>query len=1276
MDSKTLWEIKQTFSTGQKAFKYGNFESALESFQDVFNRFRDLGNSEGMAESLYQVAQAQQKLGHLQDAAMSLKEALELFRFLKKKEREVISLHALGMIHAELGDDELALKYFEDALAIYQEKDYKDGIGSIYFEMGNLALNDDDLANAVIFYQKALSVFGESGNEPGIAKLHYMLALATFKEEDIEAMRPHLEKAGELFEQQFDVDGRVKVRTMEGLIALKERDTNKAELIFKDCMRLIAERYIREPQKSGVVDKQSEVQILMYMGTLLLQDSKYNLPDFGKTLNIKAYEYFNEAGTLSEKIQYKKGICQAFFSMGLILFERGTRASLDEATAKFSKVLDIAKEIKDNELIVKSLLFLGISHRHLDKIDQALNFLQDCTIISRKLKYASLETRSLIEKFKIFFKIGKLNDALSMLETAMEITKQNKDLRGLEAEVLVLLSSYHQVTGDLHKAGELLAESHQIYEALNNKKGLVNVLTEMVTLNERQGFTTQAISCLSKIEAIHRDANRFTDMSRAKIEIARLIFETGDVERAIAKLKEEIDFIRDAGINDGDALIAEAKFILFKILKHKNETIESDEIFADVLNYYSKNDKLLELFDVFIDIAYESMESGNAGSLKHAIEKLWKIVSGAKETVDYNERLIFFLHIFGIIHQQDGALDLARKYFNECLVIIQKLNTESKKGVILAQLGDLSLIEGKADALSLFTDALKIMSEEGQLDDTIKVHVKIAEIMNDQGNIEEAIEHAMQAVKTFEDASIVHNRQEVARKLKRRYKFYTQPLDAYALLGSLYISRFTKENDPTSLERALISTEFQKLQWIHSKYYAKQMFSMYSCQSLEKYVEADETLGQKAVMKHKLLEFLVENRDVQIRLLAAPDSKKDFVKKAIDFLNQKIAEERLGLVDLVQEVKKNRAYLMECKDPGSYVPFIGFNLVRQAQKVLKNYGEIAVIDYALLPLASKIAIFIMHQEDTELILSDAPAAFFTALEQLNEAIQQDKQADVIFLHRKLTDWLFPVQLKERLLELGVAYPFICPDPRLHDITFDLLGEENNLCLDFTFFYLQSALSLKSVLQGGREASPGSSLDFYFLFPDPDDAKGDELADLVNFFDRKTSATEATAPSHLLLQGADANHQSLQDIVSVKPAIIHFSGTSFLPASLPFKGFLNMNDRAFFLEDFMELDLDNKHGLICLAARDEVPVNLEQAFFAWKTLSLSNIPNFIFMLSKYGFSGRIFSFLYDRLLKGDTLGQAFHNCMIYFNKIQEISPLARESHILIGNPFWKLKNKSS
>lgn len=1278
MDANILHEIKQLFSKGQEAFKSGSFSEALVHFTAGFDKFRDAGNSEGMAETLYQIGMVQQKLGQFNDAIISLKEALELYRFLKKQEREAITLHAIGMLQAEVGSDEIAIKYLEDAREIYAARDDKQGIAAVQFELGNLCFKGGELAEARRFYDDASGIIKQIDGLPGLAKTHYMLALLDYVEGNIDSSMARLDEARALFQSNGDIDGQVRVLSVEGLIALKKGATKEAETAFNDCTRLVTDGYKQDPTKTGVVEKQQEVQLLLYMGSLLFQDTKYNLPDLGTTLYLKAYKYFEDAVALSEQIKYQNGKCQGLFNMGMILVDRGDKDSLLSAVNKLSGALDVAKEIRNNELIVKSLLFLGIAHRCLSRYDQAMNFLTDCVLISKRLNYAMLEVRALMEKTRIMLVYGRLDDGFSTLALAQSIVAGNPDLAVLDWEILILKGDLQQGTGALDAATETLLEARENCIRRNDKKALIKVLQQIARLDERQGFLAHAITCMAEVEAIYKAYSLFNEMSRARIDQARLIFMSGDVDRAMAMLRDEITFIRDTGIPDASALEASAKFMLFKILKHKNEIIESEDLFRELLVYFDKANKMMDLFDVFIEIAYDAIESGNVVSLKHAMDRTWKIINQSRAQLGNNERLVYFLHVYGLMYQHEGTpagFDLARKYFGECLSLIQKTSMDDMKAVILAQLADLAVIEGKPDAMALFTEALRYFVDKAKLADAVKVHLQIAWLHDTNGNVQEALDHALQAARLFEDDLIARPKHEIVHDLKVKFHYYTRRVDVYSFLSCLYLEKYSKENDALALERALISAQFHKIYAFHEKFYAKHMFSMFSCKKLEKYLEQDEQLCKAAMMKQKTISFLVDCKTFHERILASPDANKEFTKKTIEYLVGKIKDEMAALVKIVSDTKINRAYLMECKDPGSLVPFIGFNIAKQVQKQLVKYPRIAILDHVFLASAAKVAIFLLNQDTIEVVTRDATGEFFDLIERLRIARLEENQAEILFLHRQLTPWLFPPQVKSRLVQIGVNYPFFCMDPIFGDVIPALLDEENGLSMSFTPICISNLIDFKIIMRDGTDACGEGYLDFYMLFPDlADEIASEEKDALGYFFEHHPTGGAGTRQLATMVAEPPATYKDVQELAKLSPNVVHYAGTTFLPASLPFKGHLNMSDRSFFLDDFMDLDLVNKQGLFCISSLDEVPLDLSQVLATWKVLDLSNIPNLLHASSRHGFSGQFFIYLYDRLLKGDTIGEACQNTVRYFASVPEISPFVRASHVLVANPYWRLRGK--
>ncbi|MFX0100650.1 MAG: hypothetical protein ACFFCS_13835, partial [Candidatus Hodarchaeota archaeon] len=662
--------------------------------------------------------------------------------------------------------------------------------------------------------------------------------------------------------------------------------------------------------------------------------------------------------------------------------------------------------------------------------------------------------------------------------------------------------------------------------------------------------------------------------------------------------------------------------------------------------------------------------------IKPAINKIWGILKGSKEDLDYRSRLVKFLHVQGLIYQHDGNIDLSRKYFNECLMLIQKIKLGHEEGIILAQLGDLSLIESKADAINLFNQALKKLTVENNIKDIIKIKLKIGILLYYSQTFDEAIKYILEAVKNFEDTFILMKNLELDMEKEASIHFYTDKIPIHALLSSLYLEKYLAEKDENALKRSMIALQFQKIYGQHLEYFKKQIFNMYSCKAkaMEKFIETDNNLYLQALMKQKRLNFFLKKKLFHDNLLISKNFNKDYTKTRIDFVSKKINTEYHDLSEILKELKKNRVNLMNCKDPGSFVPFLGFDLIKHSQKYIKGLENAVFLDIGVFLQTSKIALFLYQDGKIEVFTVEIDESFFESLHSLRIAIMQHNAHEILFYHQKLTTFLFPRDITSYLKENGLKTIFICTQDMLNDVNFNLLGENNDLGLEFIFSYVPTLLNLKILtMDDGANKRSNDSLDFYIMIPDNDEPSiSDDIVYLSDYFKGNGSNKIESGNTHQLLEGSKAIFASFMDISEKKPSIIHFIGTLFLPNSLPFKGFFNLNDRAFFFENLLELDIQERKPLLCCTGINEFSSGMNEIQSLWRTLSLTNIPNLIISTSNQGMIGKFYVSLYNHLIKGLPLGEAYHETLKELSQFQEISPLTWGNHILAANPAWKLR----
>ncbi|MBX7150127.1 CHAT domain-containing protein [bacterium] len=230
------------YKKGEKAFKNGQYEQALTSFQSALSQYTSAKNKSGMADAnnsiglvLQMLNQHEQSVENFKNAAMLYSETknksgaasafanwgISAFRvkeaLLKKSKKkfttktigEILAFHLKAkQLHEEVkdkigvGDDlnNIATMYYEagfyqeaadylnQALKMHQEMAYKGGIATDLANLARIYYKTDDRANAIKFYQKSAEIFDEIGDREGAWKTYSFIGVmyeASAKENDI-----------------------------------------------------------------------------------------------------------------------------------------------------------------------------------------------------------------------------------------------------------------------------------------------------------------------------------------------------------------------------------------------------------------------------------------------------------------------------------------------------------------------------------------------------------------------------------------------------------------------------------------------------------------------------------------------------------------------------------------------------------------------------------------------------------------------------------------------------------------------------------------------------------------------------------------------------------------------------------------------------------------------------------------------------------------------------------------------------------------------------------
>jgi len=143
---------------GVDAYRAGEYEEALEAFEQARNLSAEAGDREGEIEALGSMGVVCGELEHWDDAHRFLDQALDICEETEDQVNQGKVLGNLGMIYARQGDEENAAEAYERAIAIFRdlgesgyEKDIARQLSKLKLKKGSFD-SDDDIP--IILFQR------------------------------------------------------------------------------------------------------------------------------------------------------------------------------------------------------------------------------------------------------------------------------------------------------------------------------------------------------------------------------------------------------------------------------------------------------------------------------------------------------------------------------------------------------------------------------------------------------------------------------------------------------------------------------------------------------------------------------------------------------------------------------------------------------------------------------------------------------------------------------------------------------------------------------------------------------------------------------------------------------------------------------------------------------------------------------------------------------------------------------------------------------------------
>ncbi len=265
--------------------------------------------------------------------------------------------------------------------------------------------------------------------------------------------------------------------------------------------------------------------------TKILTDLSWEYITVGDYKN--AAEKTNEAITLSEKINYKKGLAQAFNMKGILYWFQG---DYPKALDYQYKALKISEEIGDKLRIAGSLNNIGnIFHEQGDlqkALEDQLKALKIYVELDSKYEIANLYNNIGV----IYRKQNNYATALEYHTKALKIREGLKDMPAVAGSLNnVGVLQYEQ--GNYAEASVHFDRALRIFQDLGDKKNMANLFINTGNNLFKQKKHQEALRNLEKSLATAREIGYLEGIKEAEKSLSDVYLETNDNGKALVHYK-------------------------------------------------------------------------------------------------------------------------------------------------------------------------------------------------------------------------------------------------------------------------------------------------------------------------------------------------------------------------------------------------------------------------------------------------------------------------------------------------------------------------------------------------------------------------------------------------------------------------------------------------------------------------------------------------------------------------------------------------------------------
>jgi len=292
--------IEAKIGLGWSHFKMGDYVKAEGIYQKVLIEANELGDKQGVADSLRSISGIYWKQGEPEKAMDYILRARKIYKVLGDKSGLGATLHNMGNNHSREGELGKALDCYTRSLEIKQELDDKRGVAISLDSIGNIYHQINDLKKAMDYHVRAIQIQKDIGNKAGVGYSLSCIAFIYDEQGKYDTALDYFNRSLEIKEELGDKlwiahllirTGRIYYQKRDYLQAI--RDFEKAITIQKE-LSLKGGEFIVTTVYCYLSNKQLGKEFDRDVIDTLIKD----LEETDYELNFRLYELLDEEGYL------------------------------------------------------------------------------------------------------------------------------------------------------------------------------------------------------------------------------------------------------------------------------------------------------------------------------------------------------------------------------------------------------------------------------------------------------------------------------------------------------------------------------------------------------------------------------------------------------------------------------------------------------------------------------------------------------------------------------------------------------------------------------------------------------------------------------------------------------------------------------------------------------------------------------------------------------------------------------------------------------------------